>query len=206
MTPGYYYCCCDSFGRSRPKRQQRSFDPIHDLFCLWGCFTRVRRRRKDFPFLFFVWLGWELQGIFRFVVVSGRACAVGAPSGFYYFHAATKLKQHSGVSCSPSSPPPLSFFCVAHFTGVCVHLNGRAQQQFTLNYRSDGWKEGKRDTEKRQPRTYYTSPQTLDVHSVLLRWVANSTRNSPHQTNQQTKSNTFCFSQVCAAGLLETFL
>jgi hypothetical protein len=26
------------------------------------------------------------------------------------------------------------------------------------------------------------------------------------QTNQQTKSNTFCFSQVCAAGLLDSFL
>lgn len=197
MTPGYYYCCCDSFGRSRPKRQQRSFDPIHDPFCLWGCFTRVRRRRRDFSFC--------LDGSFSVCrSIRSRVCCWRS-FGILLFSRGHETQTTLGrelFSLLPSS----SFFRVAHFTGVCVHLNGRAQQQFKLNYRSDGWKEGKRDTEKRQPRTYYTSPQTLDVHSVLLRWVANSTRNSPHQTNQQTKSNTFCFSQVCAAGLLETFL
>jgi hypothetical protein len=98
--------------------------------------------------------------------------------------------------------PSSSFFllCGSLYGRLCA-LKRRAQQQFKLNYRSDGWKEGKRDT-KKGSRVYYTSPQTLDVHSVLLRWVANSTRN-PRQTNQQTKSNTFCFSQVCAAGLLQ---
>lgn len=131
MTPGYYYCCCDSFGRSRPKRQQRSFDPIHDPFCLWGCFTRVRRRRRDFSFC--------LDGSFSVCrSIRSRVCCWRSFGILLFSRAATKLKQHSGVSCSPSSPPPLSFFCVAHFTGVCVHLNGRAQQQFTLNYRSDG--------------------------------------------------------------------
>lgn len=185
MTPGYYYCCCDSFGRSRPKRQQRLFDPIHDPFCLWGCFTRVRRRRRDFSFC--------LDGSFSVCrSIRSRVCCWRS-FGILLFSRGHETQTTLGrelFSLLPSS----SFFllCGSLYGRLCALKRTRPAAVYIEL--SERWMEGrKKGHEKRQPRTYYTSPQTLDVHSVLLRWVANSTRNSPPKQTSKQSPTLFVF-------------
>lgn len=101
--------------------------------------------RFSFPFFCVAWMG--VAGNFSVCrSIRSRVCCWRS-FGILLFSRGHETQTTLGrelFSLLPSS----SFFRVAHFTGVCVHLNGRAQQQFTLNYRSDGWKEGKRDTKK----------------------------------------------------------
>jgi hypothetical protein len=71
---------------------------------------------------------------------------------------------------------------------------------------SERWmKRRKKGHEKRQPRTYCTSPQTLDVHSVLLRWVANSTRNSPPKQTSKQSPTLFVFLKCVCSRIVRLF-